>query len=160
MKEKALVLKMGLWLVVAAVFLLAVGFEAWAGQPSSGPAEEMSPAEFRMGPPLPMTGLPTEPRWTPMTGCEFVLPHPGTSWHAGYYHPAWGLPVAVVVPPRARYVAGYEWGVGGTQSTMIRHQFSRNYPGAGQIFRQQLLPSPRWPTHTDQFGLYAVRGPW
>ena len=110
--------------------------------------------------PLPMTGHPQPPPWGAYTGWEFVLPHPGTDWHAGYYHPAWGLPVALVVPPRARFSAEYGWGVGGTRSNFIVHQFSRNYPGPGQIFRQGLRPAPRWISDTSQFGVYAVRGPW
>ncbi|MCS7236827.1 MAG: hypothetical protein NZ899_00985 [Thermoguttaceae bacterium] len=116
--------------------------------------------EMASAKPLPMGPQFTAPTPMPFTGGEFVLPHPGTSWHAGYYHPAWGLPVAVVVPPTARFEAKYSWGVGGSQSVLIRHQFSRNYPGPGQILRQRLLAAPRWPTHTDQLGVYPIRGPW
>jgi hypothetical protein len=110
--------------------------------------------------PVPMTGHRPAPPWGVYGGWEFVLLHPGTAWHAGYYHPAWGLPVALVVPPRARFEAQYGWGVGGSRSAFIGHQFSRNYPGPGQIYRQGLRPAPRWISDTSQFGVYAVRGPW
>jgi len=86
------------------------------------------------------------------------------SWHAGYYHTAWGQPVALMVPPQVRMQTRWGWGV--SQSTMspIYHQYERPYPGpaygAGETGGGGLLPTPRWPSHTDQFGVYYVRGPW
>ncbi|GEM_PF-1595657 len=91
---------------------------------------------------------------------EYRTVPPDYPWHAGYYHPAWGLPVALVVPPRATNQAHYSWGVGGTRTTAIWHQFSRDYPGPGTIDRRGLLAPPRWPSSTDQLGVYYVRGPW
>lgn len=88
------------------------------------------------------------------------------SWHAGYYHTAWGQPVALMVSPQVRMQTRWSWGV--AQSTMlpIYHQYERPYPGpaygggmAGGT-GAGLLPTPRWPSHTDQFGVYYVRGPW
>jgi hypothetical protein len=128
-------------------------------QPAAGRADPTN-GEAAAVQPMPMYGPVAAPSWFPYTGREHVMPHPGTAWHAGYYHPAWGLPVALVVPPRAQYEAQYSWGVGGTRSAFIRHQFSRNYPGPGQIHRQGLRSAPRWPTDTQQLGVYPIRGPW
>ncbi len=80
-------------------------------------------------------------------------------WHGGYYDVAWGAPVAVLVPPTAESQTHLGWGVGATRVTPIQHQFHRGYPGpvpgdAG------FLPTPRWPSSTDQFGDYYIRGPW
>lgn len=89
------------------------------------------------------------------------------SWHAGYSHTGWGAPVALVVPPTARMQTRMGWGV--SQSTMspIYHQFERPYPSAPSAGGtsvsgpcQPLQATPRWPSHTDQFGVYYVRGPW
>jgi hypothetical protein len=86
------------------------------------------------------------------------------SWHAGYYHTAWGQPVALMVSPHARMQTRWSWGV--AQSTMlpIYHQYERPYPGpaydAAGATGGGLLPTPRWPSHTDQFGVYYIRGPW
>lgn len=82
------------------------------------------------------------------------------SWHGDYYHPQWGKPLALVVPPTASTQSVYSWGVGRTQSVPIYHQYSREYPAtygaAGGMFRHP----PYWPTNTQQFGIYYVRGPW
>jgi hypothetical protein len=88
------------------------------------------------------------------------------SWHAGYYHTQYGAPLALMVPPTARMQTRWGWGV--SQSTMspIYHQFERPYPGSagsgmpGTGTGSGLLPTPRWPSHTDQFGVYYIRGPW
>jgi hypothetical protein len=87
------------------------------------------------------------------------------SWHAGYYHTEYGAPLALVVPPQSAAHTRWSWGV--AQSTMmpLYHQFERPYPGpvGGSEFGGAggaVLPTPRWPSHTDQFGVYPVRGPW
>ena len=80
-------------------------------------------------------------------------------WHGNYYHSAYGAPVAVVVPPTAELQTKYQWGVTGTSTSVIRPQFRRRYygiEGGGQGF----YPTPLWPSHTDQFGAYYIRGPW
>ena len=89
------------------------------------------------------------------------------SWHAGYYHTGWGAPVALIVPPTARMQTRMGWGVSQTTMTPIYHQFKRPYPGAIGAYPMAmpgmplpLYPTPRWPSHTDQFGVYYVRGPW
>ncbi len=82
------------------------------------------------------------------------------SWHGGYYDAAWGMPVAVVVPPTAESQAHLGWGVGATRVTPIQHQFERNYPGPSSYDRSMYRATPAWPSSTDQFGDYYIRGPW
>jgi len=81
-------------------------------------------------------------------------------WHGGYYNAAWGMPVALVVPPTAEFQTHWGWGVGNTRITTNRWQFGRNYPGPGYYSRGAFSPTPPWPSDTDQFGIYYVRGPW
>lgn len=83
------------------------------------------------------------------------------SWHAGYYYPAYGQPLALVVPPNSSFQSVYSWGVGNTQSVPIYHQFGRDYPGAAAgatpgMYKR--VPSQPWNTH--QFGVYYARAPW
>ena len=90
------------------------------------------------------------------------------SWHAGYYHTSWGGPVALMVAPTARMQTRWGWGVAQSTMSPIYPQFKRPYPGPvggamGGVMgtgTNPLLPTPRWPSHTDQFGVYYVRGPW
>ncbi len=79
-------------------------------------------------------------------------------WHGGYYHRQYGQPLALVVPPTASFHTQYSWGVAQTKSLPIYHQFLRPYPGGpgGGVF----APTPYWPSNTEQFGVYPVRGPW
>jgi hypothetical protein len=81
-------------------------------------------------------------------------------WHGGYYDVAWGMPVALVVPPKAESQTHWGWGVGATRVTPIQHQFERGYPGPGSYNRAWFRPTPPWPSSTDQFGNYYIRGPW
>jgi hypothetical protein len=80
-------------------------------------------------------------------------------WHGQYYDVAWGVPVAVVVPPTAEAQTHLGWGVGATRVTPIQHQFQRAYPGPGGG-GGPFLPPPAWPSSTDQLGDYYIRGPW
>ncbi len=84
----------------------------------------------------------------------------GYGWHGNYYNAAWGTPVALVVPPTARSYVSYGWGVGGTRVTPIHSQFQRNWPGPATYDPQRFRPTPPWPSDTDQFGIYYIRGPW
>ena len=83
-------------------------------------------------------------------------------WHGNYSHTEYGTPVAMVVPPTAHTQVKRGWGVAQSEMVPIYHQFMRPAPvgpgagGGGTAFR----PTPRWPSHTDQFGVYYVRGPW
>ena len=80
-------------------------------------------------------------------------------WHGEYYDVAWGVPVALVVPPTAEKQAHLGSGVGATRVTPISHQFSSGYPL--QVERGgPFHPTPPWPSSTDQFGDYYIRGPW
>jgi hypothetical protein len=81
-------------------------------------------------------------------------------WHGDYYDAAWGMPVAVVVPPTAEAQTHLGWGVGATRVTPIQHQFERGYPGPGVYNRAWFRATPAWPSNTDQLGDYYIRGPW
>ena len=79
-------------------------------------------------------------------------------WHGGYQHIQYGAPVALVVPPTAHMRQTYSWGVSQNLMYPIHHQFGYDAPASGGLggFRH----APPWPSHTDQFGVYYVRGPW
>lgn len=82
-----------------------------------------------------------------------------TPWHGGHQYWRFGTPTALVVPPTAAFQTSYAWGVGQTRSMPINHQFGKaqgfgSGPGTG------FAPTPYWPSNTEQFGVYAVRGPW
>lgn len=81
-------------------------------------------------------------------------------WNAGYYHTAWGRPVALVVPPTAHMQVNWGWGVSQSTMTPIYHQFRRPYPGNGQFGEIPGQPTPTWPSHTHQFGVYYIRAPY
>jgi hypothetical protein len=83
-------------------------------------------------------------------------------WHGDYYDATYGTPVAVVVPPKAETQTHLGWGVGATRVTPIQHQFQRDYSGGGggTNNRSWFRPTPAWPSNTDQFGDYYIRGPW
>jgi hypothetical protein len=88
-----------------------------------------------------------------------------SSWHAGYYHTEWGAPLALMVPPTVRSQTRWSWGVAQSSVQPLYHQFERPYPGPpiGAMYGDasgSLRPTPRWPSHTDQFGVYYIRGPW
>jgi hypothetical protein len=81
-------------------------------------------------------------------------------WHGEYYDSAWGTPVALVVPPTAESQTHLGWGVGATRVTPIQHQFQRAYSGVDGSGRVIFRATPPWPSSTDQFGDYYIRGPW
>jgi len=85
---------------------------------------------------------------------------PNYPWHGSYYHSGWGMPVAQLVPPTAESQTHWGWGVGNTRVSTIQHQFGRDYPGSGSYRFGMFRRTPRWPTNTDQYGVYYVRGPW
>lgn len=84
----------------------------------------------------------------------------GQSWHGSYYHTMWGMPVVQLVPPTAERQVHWGWGVGNTRVTPINPQFSPGYAVPGPSGPMMLYPTPPWPSDTDQFGVYYVRGPW
>lgn len=82
-------------------------------------------------------------------------------WHGPYYHREYGAPLALVVPPTASAQAQWSWGVAQSRVMPTYHQFGRSYPGfAAGYVGGPLYQTPAWPSHTDQFGVYYVRGPW
>ncbi|MEM7455351.1 MAG: hypothetical protein AAF456_13455 [Planctomycetota bacterium] len=82
------------------------------------------------------------------------------SWHDNYEYWRWGQPTALVVPPTAAFQSHYAWGVGQTQSRPIYHQFGMgggyNMGGGAGMYNK----APYWPSNTDQYGVYPVRGPF
>ncbi len=82
------------------------------------------------------------------------------SWNQGYYHTAWGMPIALVVPPTAEMQTNWGWGVANTRVTAICPQYKFGYPGTGYYNRANFAPTPPWPSDTTQFGVYYIRGPW
>ena len=81
-------------------------------------------------------------------------------WHGDYAHTSWGTPIALVTPPNAKMITSMGWGVTATEINPLYHQFRRDYPGQLDATGGRYLPTPAWPSHTDQFGVYPVRGPW
>ena len=82
-------------------------------------------------------------------------------WHGPYYHREYGQPVALVVPPTAPMHTQWSWGVAQTRVMPTWHQFGRSYPSTPPgSYAGPLYGTPAWPSHTDQFGVYPVRGPW
>jgi hypothetical protein len=81
-------------------------------------------------------------------------------WHGNHYHIQYGAPIALVVPPTAHMRTQYSWGASQNLMYPIHHQFERNASGPGYGGLSGFRPKPPWPSHTDQFGVYYVRGPW
>jgi len=78
-------------------------------------------------------------------------------WHGQYYYQSYGQPTALVVPPNSMMQQNYSWGVSQNTMTPIYHQFgAAAVPSAGGGF----YATPRWPSNTNQFGVYPVRAPW
>ena len=85
---------------------------------------------------------------------------PAASWQGGYYEAGWGMPLALVVPPKAEMQTHYGWGVGATRTTPINNQYQPGYSVPGYYNRAGFRPAPVWPSDTDQLGVYYIRGPW
>jgi hypothetical protein len=81
-------------------------------------------------------------------------------WNGGYYHTSHGHPVPLVVPPTANMQVKWGWGVAQSETVPIYHQYQRAYPGPFGGGGGVLSPTPHWPSHSDQFGVYYARGPW
>jgi hypothetical protein len=81
-------------------------------------------------------------------------------WQDGYYSAAWGMPMAVLVPPTARWQTDYAWGAGGTRISRIDARFQPAASGPESSYRMNnYLPAPPQPSDTRQMGEYYVRGP-
>ena len=106
------------------------------------------------------TGAPGEYAAASAVGAQQYAA-PSYTWHSGYYHTSWGRPLALVVPPTATYQTNYSWGVSGTRITPINPQFSGPYAGYPyEGGNEGFMPTPHWPSDTNQFGVYYIRGPW
>ncbi len=81
-------------------------------------------------------------------------------WHGPYYNVQYGHPTALVVPPTAHMRQTYSWGVSQNKMMPIHHQYGRSASSPGARPTGNFRPTPAWPSHTDQFGFYYVRGPW
>jgi hypothetical protein len=82
-------------------------------------------------------------------------------WHGPYAYTPWGVPAALVVPPNSKMHTSFSWGVAQSEMVPIYHQFHRDYPGPPAIGGgAEIYTTPYWPSHTDQLGVYPVRGPW
>ena len=79
-------------------------------------------------------------------------------WHGEYYYLKTGQPTALIVPPTVVMQSNYSWGVSQNTMTPVYHQFGGKAPTSGGmgVFKA----TPYWPSHTNQFGVYPVRGPW
>jgi hypothetical protein len=79
-------------------------------------------------------------------------------WHGEYYWLRTGQPTALIVPPTVTMQSNYSWGVSQNTMTPVYHQFGGHAPtgSGGGVFKA----TPYWPSHTNQFGVYPVRGPW
>jgi hypothetical protein len=83
-------------------------------------------------------------------------------WHGPYAYTPWGMPAALVVPPTSKFHTSLAWGVSQSEMVPIYHQFHRDYPGVmgGGANASGIYATPYWPSHTDQLGVFPVRGPW
>jgi hypothetical protein len=89
------------------------------------------------------------------------IPLPGPGGYQGvYYDVAWGMPLAIVVPPNARTQTDYSWGVPSTRISPIDSQFQFQYPAPASSYRMgQYPPAPPQPSDTQQIGDYYIRAP-
>lgn len=81
-------------------------------------------------------------------------------WHGEYAHTAHGYPVPLVISPLADTSVEYGWGVTHTEVRPIYHQFLRPYGGDVEGDGVNFHGTPAWPSHTRQFGVQYIRGPW
>lgn len=88
---------------------------------------------------------------------NFAMDRP---WHGAYYNQNYGQPLALIVPPTAHMRQTLSWGVSQNLMYPVHHQFGRSANSPGVAPRGSFYPTPPWPSHTDQFGTYYVRGPW
>jgi hypothetical protein len=99
----------------------------------------------------------SDPSWSGRKAQWFAYQYP---WHAQYAHTQYGQPVALVVPPTANAQSHWGWGVGSARMTPIYHQYDRRYRAPGGGANCPFHATPTWPSSTDQFGVYYIRGPW
>ena len=132
-----------------------VGAEEWPGRRNG--CRPLRPGNFRRRQPK---GTTREWRFKRAVERCVCRHRQCDGWHGNYYHVAWGMPVALLVPPTAENQVHWGWGVGNTRVTPICPQFGRAWPGQGSYDCRRFKPLPHWPSDTDQYGVYYVRGPW
>ena len=81
-------------------------------------------------------------------------------WHGNFQYWRYGEPTALVVPPTASFETSYGWGVGQVRNHPIHHQYGKAGAGTLRGKDNSFTPTPYWPSHTSQFGVYPVRAPW
>ena len=81
----------------------------------------------------------------------------GRPWHGQYYYMPYNSPTGLVVPPNVVTQQTYSWGVAKNAMQPVYHQYGY---AATPSFGGPFYATPRWPSHTDQFGVYPVRAPW
>jgi len=94
---------------------------------------------------------------TERTALRFSRTRP---WHGNYAYTQRGGPVPLVVPPTAHLQRKMGWGVAQSSMTPIYHRYYRNFQGEVVGEGYPFQATPNWPSHTDQFGVYYIRGPW
>jgi hypothetical protein len=101
--------------------------------------------------------------WTPTCcDCGYMKPIRRAqyyNWNRNYAYTDYGQCTSLVVPPTAQLQTNWGWGVASSRISRIDHQFQRNYPG-NATFGSPFRPTPVWPSDTNEFGVYYVRGPW
>ena len=141
------------WILLVAA-LLATAMSAQRAGAQDAPLQPIPAAAASEAVPMPAaTPEPAYPYWYGTTY------QPAVAWHGYNYDAAWNMPIALVVPPTAKRQARMGWGVGNTRESRVYSQFHRDWPGPGTYDQRAFQPTPPWPSDTDQFGVYYVRGP-
>jgi hypothetical protein len=150
-------------ILCAASVMLLIG-SAWAQEPKPFPVPPPKPlpknaAEEVRGRVVGRPAAPA-PALAPFADAQFNGYPYSRSWHAGYHHPLWDRPLALVVPPVSHYQTIWGWGIGATQVTPIYPQYVGPGFGLPGDFPGDYRTPPYWPWDTRQLGVYYIRGPW
>ena len=83
-----------------------------------------------------------------------------TPWNGAYRHQAYSTPLAVIVPPTAASSRLLGWGVSKNVVAPLYHQYQLGAPQPSQAGFGPYKSLPMYPSSSDQFGAYYIRGPW
>ena len=83
-----------------------------------------------------------------------------TPWNGMYRHQASSTPLAVIVPPTAVTSRSWGWGVSKSVVTPLYHQYQLNAPNTQGASSGPYKTLPLFPSSSDQYGTYYIRGPW
>ena len=83
-----------------------------------------------------------------------------TPWNGAYRHQAYSTPLAVIVPPTATTYRSLGWGVSKNVVSPLYHQFQLGAPRARKAGYGPYKSLPMYPSSSDQYGAYYIRGPW